>query len=369
MTTSAELKAQIAPYRAATADFENTTVRTALSNLCAPDATLKICHPFGTLAGPEAYFASCLAPLHAAMPDLERRDMILLAGTTPEGQAWVGTMGNYMGTFLAPFIDIPPTGRLAHVRYHEFFRMENGRMVEIQAIWDLPELMMQAHAWPMAPQLGAYLCTPAPMSGDGLTVTGDGQAAHQHVVAMIADMCKHPANPDPKVMQLEKYWHPRFNWYGPAGIGTGRGIAGFRNWHQIPFLRAMPNRTIEASGHLRPHWEAEGGASSSLMMTVSDDLTSHWVAEGNYVCETGWPNMRLTLSGDGWMGIAPAGKEVFLSSLDFWRMENGLIRENWVLIDLLDLYSQIGVDVLERVREFNKARNIGTIVTPDGLTP
>ena len=78
--------------------------------------------------------------------------------------------------------------------------------------------------------------------------------------------------------------------------------------------------------------------------------------------------MRLTLSDDGWMGIAPAGKEVLLRSLDFWRMEDGLIRENWVLVDLLDLYSQIGVDVLARMGEFNKARNLGAITLPDGLS-
>ena len=53
------------------------------------------------------------------------------------------------------------------------------------------------------------------------------------------------------------------------------------------------------------------------------DLMSHWLAEGEYVCETGWPNIRLTLSDDGWMGIAPSGREVLLRSLDFWRMENG----------------------------------------------
>lgn len=343
---SVELKAKLAFYRATTADFEVTSVRAAISELFAPDAVLRLCHPFGTLNGPDAYFETCLAPLHAAMPDLERRDMILMAGTTPEGQDWVGAMGNYMGTFLAPFLGIPPTGHLAHMRYHEFFRIEGGRVVEMQAIWDLPELMMQAGAWPMSPQLGAYLCTPAPMSADGLTVSGNGQQAHDHVVAMLTDLCRYPADPDPKVMQLKEYWHPRFNWYGPAGIGTARGIAGFRNWHQIPFLRAMPDRKLDAMG----------------------ELMSHWVGEGNYVCETGWPNMRLSLSGDGWMGIAPAGKEVLLRSLDFWRLENGLIRENWVLVDLLDLYSQVGVDVLARVREFNKARNLGAITVPDGMT-
>jgi hypothetical protein len=67
------------------------------------------------------------------------------------------------------------------------------------------------------------------------------------------------------------------------------------------------------------------------------------------------------------MGIAPAGKEVLLRSLDFWRLENGVIRENWVLVDLLDLYSQVGVDVLARLREFNKARNMSPITIPDGM--
>ena len=40
----------------------------------------------------------------------------------------------------------------AHVRYHEYFRIEDDRVVEMQAVWDIPELMMQApgqwpHSW------------------------------------------------------------------------------------------------------------------------------------------------------------------------------------------------------------------------------
>ncbi len=334
MTIAADLKALIRPLREAAATFTGQGVRAELNRLMAADATVHMCHPFGDVRGPDVYFEACHAPLLDALPDLERRDMIVLAGTTPENQSWIGCMGNYMGTFLRPFLGIPPTGHLVHMRYHEFFRVEDGKVTQVHAIWDIPELMMQANAWPMAPQLGAFLCTPAPMSGDGLGVSGDGSAALERVIAMLTDLCKHPADPDPTVMQLEKHWHPRFNWYGPAGIGTGRGITGFRNWHQIPFLKAMPDRKLDSMG----------------------DLMSHWIGEGNYVCETGWPNMRLTLTGDGWMGIAPAGKEVLLRSLDFWRLEGSLIRENWVLVDLLDLYRQIGVDVLARMREFNKAR-------------
>ena len=340
MMTPEQLKAFFVPYRRAMETFDPATVRAVTGALFAPDATLRMCHPFGDVAD---LVEDCLVPLHAAMPDLERRDMIVMAGTTPEGQDWIGCMGQYMGTYLAPFLGIPPTGHLAHMRYHEYFRVTDGRITEMQAIWDIPELMMQARAWPMAPQLGAFLATPAPMSGDGLAVSGDGQKALDHVIAMLTDLCRFPSNPDPDIMRLGVYWHPRFNWYGPAGIGTSRGISGFRNWHQGPFLRGMPDRKLDAMG----------------------DLMSHWVAEGAYVCETGWPNMRLTVTGDGWMGIAPAGQEILLRSLDFWRLEGDLIRENWVLVDLLDAYRQLGVDVLARMREFNKARVPGQIPLPD----
>ena len=47
-----------------------------------------------------------------------------------------------------------------------------------------------------------------------------------------------------------------------------------------------------------------------------------------------------------------------MCSLDFWRIENGLIRENWVLVDLIDMYHQIGVDVFARMRELNKCKNL-----------
>ncbi len=336
MASPADIKAALAPYRRASATFEAAPVRAALLDAFHTDAKLNLCHPFGSATGPDAFFDTCLSPLHAALPDLERREAILIAGTTPEGREWAASMGSYMGTFAGSFLGIPPTGHLAHMRFHEYFEISEGRISEVQMIWDLPEMMTQAGAWPMAPQLGAFLCTPSPMTSDGLTAGGDGSAALKTVTDMLTDLCRHPAEGGPEVMNLETYWHPRLNWYGPAGIGTARGLQGFRHWHQIPFLRAMPDRKLDAMG----------------------DLMSHWIAEGNYVAETGWPNMALTITGDGWMGIAPANQSVTLRSLDFWRVEDGLIRENWVLVDLLDLYAQIGIDVLHRMGELTRARDV-----------
>lgn len=337
--TPRALKDVTKPLSNAGVTATHASLRQALQASVSPEARIHMCHPFGDISGPDAWFTHCFAPLMEAMPDLERRELIVLAGTTSASGNWVGICGNYLGTFTRPFLGLLPTGRIAHMRFHEFYRIEDDTVVEIQAIWDLPELMMTAGQWPMAPQLGDRFLTPSPMTQDGLLAVdafpGQGKAAQAHVIAMLTDMCRHPSQGGPEIMNLERYWHPRFNWYGPAGIGTSRGIQGFRDWHQIPFLRAMPDRALDPEG-----------------------LASHWVAEGDYVCETGWPNMRQTLSVGGWLGLPPTGQKIELRSLDFWHLQDGLIRENWVLVDLMHVYHQLGVDVLERAGEFNKARVI-----------
>ena len=80
------LKTLFADYHMVTATFEADSVKKATKALFLDDALIKLCHPFGTVNGGADLFDAALAPLHAAMLDLERRDMILLAGRTPEGQ-------------------------------------------------------------------------------------------------------------------------------------------------------------------------------------------------------------------------------------------------------------------------------------------
>ena len=63
--------------------------------------------------------------------------------------------------------------------------------------------------------------------------------------------------------------------------------------------------------------------------------------------------MKQTIIHDGWLGIAPAGQRITMRSLDFWRVENGKIRENWVLLDLINIFAQIGVDVFARMRQMS----------------
>lgn len=302
-------------------------VRASLTKTFTSDAVVRLAHPFEGLNGADGWWHDSLAPLEHALPDIERRDTIVISGNDDADEHWIGCGGYYTGSWVRPFLGIPPTGQQAAMRFHEFFHVVDGKVVEMQALWDIPELMMQSGVWPMGPSLGREWHVPAPATQDGLGPHAASRSAQSLdiVRAMGADMGKHPTEPV-EAMNLERYWHPKFSWYGPSGIGTARGIPGFRHNHQIPFLNALPDRV--------------GGAGRS-----------HFFAEGDYVGVTGWPNMSMTVSGDGWLGIAPANTPITMRSLDFWRIEDGLIRENWVLVDLLSVWHQVGVDVLGRMRE------------------
>ena len=325
-------KAFIGGLRAALYDIDPSKLPGQLRELFAADCEAHLAHPLETLHGIDALYEGAYLPLLNAVPDLERRDFIMMAGEA-RGQDWVGCAGHYMGVFERPWLDIPPTKHLMAMRYHEFFRIEDGQIVEMQALWDIPQVMMGAGAWPMAPSLAVEWLAPAPATMDGIITGAYDEAASAASVGLVGEMLAALKRSPQGVaaMALDRYWHAKMMWYGPAGIGSMRRISGFRHWHQIPFLKAMPDR---------------------------DALLNKGIffGDGAYVGFTAWPGMTMTVSGDGWLGIAPGNQAITMRSLDFWRCENGLIRENWVLVDLLDVYHQLGVDVFERMRELTVAR-------------
>jgi hypothetical protein len=325
-------KLLVGKLRAALYDCDAAALRRQLGGIFAADAEIHLAFPFEDLDGPVGLYEAAYRPLLEAMPDLERRDFILMAGSANETN-WVGCGGHYMGVFERPWLDIPPTRHAVAMRYHEFFRIEEDQIVEMQALWDIPQVMMQADAWPMTPSLGVEWVIPGPAGQDGILTGPYDQARAEASVQLVLDMvCGLRRSPEGfEAMRMEDYWHPKMNWYGPAGIGTARRLSGFQNWHQFPFLRAMPDRqAILENGFM--------------------------FGDGDYVGFTAWPGMRATLSGDGWLGIPPADQALTMRSFDFWRCENGLLRENWVLVDLLSVYDQLGVDVFARMRETTHAR-------------
>jgi len=321
------------PYFSAFYDGRNSQTLTAIDQIFSDKATFNLCHPLGSFNDTEHYKQNIITPLFDAIPNIERRDAIRVSGYDDKGQLWVGCMGHYIGTFIKTWLSIPATNALSFMRYHEFFRIENNQILEMQAIWDLPSLMMQAQCWPMSPSLGVEMLVPAPASQDGILRVSQPEQSEQslELVGNMLTGLSRFASGGVAAMQLEKYWHSNFNWYGPAGIGSSRGVAGFRKCHQIPFLNALPDR-------------------------VGNVAAGHFFAEDNYVAFTAWPGMYMTVSGDGWLGIPPVNQKITMRSLDFWRCEKGLIRENWVLVDLLDVYHQIGVNVFNRMQELTQSK-------------
>ena len=321
------------PFREALYHGDFSSLMSVVTNLFAPDAKIRLAQPIEDVDGPKGLLKDVYRPLFDAIPDLERRDTIVIAGDV-NGQNWVGCGGYYTGVFEQPWLHIPPTGHMVSMRFHEFFQLEDGRVTDMQALWDIPEMMMQANAWPMSPSLGREWHVPGPATQDGIQSGPRDADQSQASVKLVSNMLAGLGNfakGGVEVMHLDRYWHAAMSWYGPSGIGTARRIQGFRNWHQIPFLNAMPDR-------------------------VGSLGQGNLFGEGNYVGFTAWPGMHMTISNDGFLGIAPSNQKITMRSLDFWRCEGGLIRENWVLVDLLHVYHQIGVDVLARMREFNKAR-------------
>ena len=60
----------------------------------------------------------------------------------------------------------------------------------------------------------------------------------------------------------------------------------------------------------------------------------------------------------GWLGLPPTGKKCRMKLPYFRRREDGLIRQNRVLVDM---YRQREIDMFARLREFNKAHVPGQV--------
>ena len=83
----------------------------------------------------------------------------------------------------------------------------------------------------MTPSLGVEWLVPGPASQDGIVIDSYDEtkaAASIRLVSQMLEGLGQFAEHGAAAMALEKCWHPKMMWYGPAGIGTGRRISGFR---------------------------------------------------------------------------------------------------------------------------------------------
>jgi predicted ester cyclase len=311
---------------AALFSLEDAEVSAAAKALFAPGAKIHVSDPVGVLEGPQAICEGLILPLRRAITAATRRDLLVIGAENRRdyGGDWVSTVTHVTGLFNAPLWGIAPSGKLIYLRIGEFWRVENGKIAEARIIIDLLDLLHQCGRWPLAEaHYGAPITFPAPATQDGLCpVNRAGGAASLDVVeAMLGALHVY----DPESFGSEGQvgaggtWAPDFAWYGPGGIGSTVTWPGFVDHHRAQFLDAFPDR--------------KGG--------------NHYcrIGDGNYAAVSGWPSMTMTHRAT-YLGVPATGKALTLRVMDFYRCEGGLIAENWVLLDYIDLLAQMGVDVI-----------------------
>ncbi|WGH77920.1 ester cyclase [Jannaschia ovalis] len=301
---------------------------TAGEDVLAADLAAEAAAPFGRLDA--AGLGRLTAELRRALPDLERRDDIFLAGANHPDDRWqaprpprvVACLGSYLGTFREPFAGIPPTGGVVTLPFGEAHAIEDGRIRASWLIWDLPALMRQAGCWPMSPPLGAPGHWPGPRGGGGVRLAPSPETgALASVLEMHAVMNAFDGG-DIATIDM-RHWHPDFTYWAGGNIGACRGVAGFRAHHQVPYRRAF--RKAQGAGHFAR------------------------LSDGPFAMTGG--DVAVTHDGADYMGLPATGRAMRFRVMDFYRFgSDGLIAENWLPNDTIGLMAQMGVDVMARMR-------------------
>ena len=299
------------------------------------DASINISHPINELSNLDALGEQFWKPLRHALPELERRYDIL-AGGIYRDSPMVGCFGHYVGTFQNDWLGIPAAGGVVAVRYAEGHELRDGKIARSYVFVDFLDLMRQVGYWPIAPSLGREMLWLSPMTHNGVIMTAQDSAVSQRTMERILRMWHgldiYEGQPltrdlmDRIEMEDAKHFHPNFMWYGPAGIGTTRGIKGFDDYHGHPFVNAFPDR-------------GDGEIAHFIM-----------ISDGFYAVTGGWDNLQATHTGNDFLGVPATGKQVAMRVMDFYRCDDETICENWVPIDIPHLLWQMGVDIFGRMR-------------------
>ena len=284
-------------------------------------------HPFNELVGAASVSEVFWRPLRSALTRMNRRMDIFLAGRNEiDGfqSIWVCSMGHLNGLFDEAWLGIPPTRKLAFLRYAEFHRIEGGKIAETAFFCDIPHLMAQAGIHPFPLQSAAQLVQPGPATHDGLLFeprdSGEGKETLALINRMITDLGRWDSGLSLHE-ELARTWCPDMYWWGPTGIGATYTIERYGAQHAGPFRASFTDRS--GTRHIAR------------------------LAEGHYGCFFGWPNFTARLNGE-FMGLSGAGELGEFRVVDVYRRDGDRLAENWVFIDLLHYWQQQGIDILSR---------------------
>ena len=122
---------------------------------------------------------------------------------------------------------------------------------------------------------------------------------------------------DHRVDDIGQFFAAGFGWHGNYGCGTKSGLRDFQDNWQRPFQAAFSDKVCVDEARL---------------------FMGEWAAA--------FGRQEATHTGE-FMGIAPTGKRVEIRYMDFWRVVDGRIVDNWVMVDFPAVMAQLGVDCFD----------------------
>ena len=119
---------------------------------------------------------------------------------------------------------------------------------------------------------------------------------------------------DHRIDDIGAFFADSFRWIGNQGCGHKTGLREFQDNWQRPFQAAFSDKVcIDEARLYMGEWAAAFGRQEA-------------VHSGHF------------------MGIAPTGKQVEIRYMDFWKVVDGKIVDNWVMVDFPHVLAQLGVD-------------------------
>ena len=301
--------------------------------------------PIDRIVGVDNLISGFWLPLLHAFPDIKIRPYVFMGGiesgettwASDAGSEWVTGCGYLTGTFAKDWLGIPATGVKTNIWFGQFYRMRDGKIAESYVQYDVLAVARQAGFQLLPPAPGAEGGKiPGPVAKDGILLTEqdplESRKSLQLVEAMGNGLFRYVRSRDGgdmSRMEQDKYWHQDMKWYGPSGIGGCFSLEEFEDFHQRNWLYGFGDRGVEGEA---------GGKSMGF------------IGEGLYSCGGIWDSAFSFNHGD-YAGIPASGKLITLRDFDWWKREGEFLIENWVPIDMIDLCRQMGVDLMERLRQ------------------
>ena len=141
-----------------------------------------------------------------------------------------------------------------------------------------------------------------------LSKTGDTLAT---IDAMVDGLNDHDID------NMGRFFSESFRWIGNTGCGFKQGLKEFQDNWQRPFQAAFSDKVC---------------------------IDEARITEGEWCAAFG--RQEAVHSGD-FMGIPATGKRVEIRYMDFWKVVDGKIEDNWVMVDFPYVLRQLGVDVFK----------------------